>query len=226
MSAIASLNAQLRAGTGKGAARKARAEGRIPAVMYGHGEETRLLTVDAHELDLLFSRVHVESTVIDVAIEGEKNPLRVLVREVQKHAHKRQLLHVDFYQIHAGERITVSVPLRLTGAAAGVKAGGLMQHALDEIEIRCLVDAIPDSIVVDVSALGIGESLHVRDITPPENVELHVDGDRTVCSVMPPIVGTAEEEAAAALAVEEEDAASAEPEVIGRGRTEEDAGEA
>lgn len=223
MSANASLNAQLRAGTGKGAARKARAQGRVPAVMYGHGEETRLLTVDAHELDLLFSRVHVESTVIDVKIEGEK-PLRALVREVQKHAHKSELLHVDFYQIHAGERITVSVPLRLTGAAVGVKAGGLMQHAMDEIDIRCLVDAIPEAIVVDVSALGIGESLHVRDITPPENVELHVDGARTVCSVMPPIVGTAEEEAAAAAAEEAE--ASGEPEVIGRVRTEEEAGEA
>lgn len=226
MSANVSLNAQLRAGTGKGVARKARAEGRIPAVMYGHGEETRLLTVDAHELDLLFSRVHVESTVIDVTIEGEKNPLRVLVREVQKHAHKSQLLHVDFYQIHAGELITVNVPLRLTGSAAGVKAGGLMQHALDEIEIRCLVDAIPDAIVVDVSELGIGESLHVRDVTPPANVELHVDGDRTVCSVMPPIVGTAEEEEAAAAAAAEEEETTGEPEVIGRARSEEESGEA
>ncbi|MGD8277131.1 MAG: 50S ribosomal protein L25 [Gemmatimonadota bacterium] len=223
MPANASLKAQLRAGTGKGAARKTRAEGRIPAVLYGHGEETRLLTVDAHELELLFSRIHVESTVVEVTIEGDKKPLRALVREVQKHAHRSQLLHVDFYQIHAGERITVSVPLRLAGASAGVKAGGLLQHALDEIEIRCLPDAIPEAIVADVSALGIGESLHVRDLIAPENVELYVDGDRTVCSVMPPIVAAVEEEEVEEEVVEEGE--SAEPEVIGKGRTEEETGD-
>lgn len=213
MAASASLKAQERSGTGKGAARKARAAGRIPAVLYGHGEATRLLTVDAHELEILFSRVHAENTVIEMAIEGEKRPVRALVREVQKHAHRNQTLHVDFYQIHAGERITVNVPIRLVGAAAGVKAGGLMQHAMAEIEVRCLADAIPETIDVDVSPLGIGDSLHVRDIVPPAGVELHVDRDRTVCSVMPPIVGEVE----VAEVVEE---AAAEPEVIGKGKAE------
>jgi large subunit ribosomal protein L25 len=181
--------------------------------MYGHGEETRLLSVDGHELDLLFSRIRVESTVIEVSIEGQKKPVRALVREVQKHPARGKLLHVDFYQIHAGERITVNVPLHLLGAAAGVKAGGLVQHALDEIEVRCLADAIPASIDVDISALQIGDSLHVRDIAPPAGVELLVDGDRTVCSVMPPIVGEAEEEVVA-------EAVLAEPEVIGKGKVE------
>jgi len=213
MAVNASLKAQERAGTGKGAARKARAGGRVPAVMYGHGEATRMLSVDGHELDLLFSRIRVESTVIEVSIEGQKKPIRALVREVQKHPHRGKLLHVDFYQIHAGERITVNVPLHLLGAAAGVKAGGLVQHALDEIEVRCLADAIPASIDVDISALHIGDSLHVRDIVPPAGVELLVDGDRTVCSVMPPIVGEAEEEVVAEAVV-------AEPEVIGRGKVE------
>jgi len=213
MAVNASLKAQERAGTGKGAARKARAGGRVPAVMYGHGEETRLLSVDGHELDLLFSRIRVESTVIEVSIEGQKKPVRALVREVQKHPARGKLLHVDFYQIHAGERITVNVPLHLLGAAAGVKAGGLVQHALDEIEVRCLADAIPASIDVDISALQIGDSLHVRDIAPPAGVELLVDGDRTVCSVMPPIVGEAEEEVVA-------EAVLAEPEVIGKGKVE------
>jgi large subunit ribosomal protein L25 len=212
MAVNASLKAQERAGTGKGAARKARAGGRVPAVMYGHGEATRLLSVDGHELDLLFSRIRVESTVIEVSIEGQK-PIRALVREVQKHPARGKLLHVDFYQIHAGERITVNVPLHLLGAAAGVKAGGLVQHALDEIEVRCLADAIPASIDVDISALQIGDSLHVRDIVPPAGIELLVDGDRTVCSVMPPIVGEAEEEVVAEAVV-------AEPEVIGKGKVE------
>lgn len=213
MAVNASLKAQERAGTGKGAARKARAGGRVPAVMYGHGEATRLLSVDGHELDLLFSRIRVESTVIEVSIEGQKKPIRALVREVQKHPARGKLLHVDFYQIHAGERITVNVPLHLLGAAAGVKAGGLVQHALDEIEVRCLADAIPASIDVDISALQIGDSLHVRDIVPPAGIELLVDGDRTVCSVMPPIVGEAEEEVVAEAVV-------AEPEVIGKGKVE------
>jgi large subunit ribosomal protein L25 len=186
-------------------------------VIYGHGEETRLLSMDAHELSVLFSRIRVESTVIDVTIEGEAAPVKALVREVQKHVVKEDLLHVDLYQIHAGESITVDVALRLVGAAPGVKAGGLLQQALSEIEVRCLPDRIPDSIEVDISSLEIGDSVHVGDITPPEGVEFLVDADRTVCSVQPPAVEAAPEEAAAPAAEE-----STEPEVIGKGKGEEE----
>jgi len=214
MAISANLTVMPRELTGKGNARKLRSSGRVPAVIYGHGEETRLLSVDAHELELLFSRIRVENTIIDVKIDGDKQ-VKALVREVQKHVVRDDILHVDFYQIHAGERITLAVPVRLLGAAPGVKAGGILQQATSEIEVRCLPDQIPETIDVDISALDIGDSIHLRDIAALPGVEFLVDADRTICSVVPPAVTAVEEAAPVAAEV-------AEPEVIGKGKTEEE----
>jgi large subunit ribosomal protein L25 len=220
--ANAALSAQSREGTGKGSARKLRAAGRVPAVIYGHGEETRKLSVDAHELMTLFSKIRVESTVITMNIDGETEPSRALVREVQRHAFRDDVVHVDFYQIHAGEMLTVQVPVRLVGAAPGVKAGGVLQHSLSEIEVRCLPDRIPTTLDVDISALEIGDSVHVRDIAQPEGVEFLVDAERTVCSLMAPTLVVEAEDEAAAAAVEGE---VAEPEVIARGKEDDEDGD-
>ena len=220
--ANAALSAQSREGTGKGSARKLRAAGRVPAVIYGHGEETRKLSVDAHELMTLFSKIRVESTVITMNIDGETEPSRALVREVQRHAFRDDVVHVDFYQIHAGEMLTVQVPVRLIGAAPGVKAGGVLQHSLSEIEVRCLPDRIPTTLDVDISALEIGDSVHVRDIAQPEGVEFLVDAERTVCSLMAPTLVVEAEDEAAAAAVEGE---VAEPEVIARGKEDDEDGD-
>lgn len=217
MAVNATLSAQPRTGTGKGVSRKLRASGRIPAVVYGHQEETRSVTIDAHELDRLLARVHVENTIIDLAIEGERAPVKALVREIQTHPYREDVLHVDFYQIHAGVAVTVEVPIRLVGTAAGVRAGGIMQHALIELEIRCLPDQIPEVIEVDVSGLEIGDSIHVGDLPLPPGIEVEVDADRSVCSVVPPTVSAAE-----APVVPEAAGAPAEPEVIGRGREDEE----
>lgn len=220
MAVTANLAARPRSETGKGVNRKLRASGRVPAVVYGHGEETRSLTVDAHELERLLATVRVESTLIELSIEGERAPVRALVRELQTHPYREDVLHIDFYQIHAGEALTVEVPIRLVGASPGVRAGGIMQHALTELEIRCMPDQIPELLEVDVSALEIGDSIHVSDIALPEGIEVLVDAERSVCSVIPPTVAAAEgEEAAPAEAVE------AEPEVIGRGKEAEEESE-
>lgn len=220
MAVTANLAARPRSETGKGVNRKLRASGRVPAVVYGHGEETRPLTVDAHELERLLATVRVESTLIELSIEGERAPVRALVRELQTHPYREDVLHIDFYQIHAGEALTVEVPIRLVGASPGVRAGGIMQHALTELEIRCMPDQIPELLEVDVSALEIGDSIHVSDIALPEGIEVLVDAERSVCSVIPPTVAAAEgEEAAPAEAVE------AEPEVIGRGKEAEEESE-
>ncbi|HEX6938382.1 MAG TPA: 50S ribosomal protein L25/general stress protein Ctc [Longimicrobiales bacterium] len=182
MATDAILKAALREERGKGAARRLRAAGRVPAVVYGHGDETRPLSVDAHELERLFSRIAVENTLIQLEIDGQPGT-RVLVREVQTHPYRPEVLHVDFYQVHAGERVTVAVPVRLTGTAEGVKMGGVMDQTLHEIEVRCVPESIPEAIEVDVSGLQIGESLHVRDVALPPGVELHEDPDRTICTV-------------------------------------------
>lgn len=211
------LKAEPRAERGKGAARKLRAAGRVPAVIYGHGDETRALTVDAHDLGRLLSRVHVENTILDIDIQGS-GAVKALVREIQKHAYRDDVLHIDFYQIHAGEKVTVQVPLRFVGAAPGVKAGGMLQHVLDEIEVRCLPSEIPESLEVDVSGLSIGDSLHVSQVSVPAGVEVLADGERTVCSVLPPTVGAAAEEE------EEVEEREGQPEVISRRREEGEGG--
>jgi large subunit ribosomal protein L25 len=216
MATPASLGAQPREKRGKGVSRKLRSSGRIPAVVYGHGETTRSLTVDARELERLFAHIQRASTVINLKIEGEAE-VKALVREVQSHPARGNILHVDFYQIHAGERITVEVPIHLVGTPAGVKAGGILQHSLNELEIACLADQIPGEIRIDVSTLEIGDSLHVSDITLPEGVESLVDGERSICSVIPPTVVAAPTPAEGV----EPAAAVAEPEVIRRGKEEE-----
>jgi large subunit ribosomal protein L25 len=220
MAVTANLAARPRSETGKGVNRKLRASGRVPAVVYGHGEDTRPLTVDAHELERLLATVRVESTLIELSIEGERAPVRALVRELQTHPYRENVLHIDFYQIHAGEALTVEVPIRLVGASPGVRAGGIMQHALTELEIRCMPDQIPQVLEVDVSALEIGDSIHVSDIALPEGIEVLVDAERSVCSVIPPTVAAAEGEEA--VPAEE---AEAEPEVIGRGKEAEEESE-
>lgn len=218
MATSVKLSVRKREASGKGAARKERAAGRVPAVVYGHGEETRPVSVDAHELELLFSRVHYENTVLELEVEGERSPVKVLVREVQSHAFKRDVLHVDFYQIHADEQVTVEVPIRLLGSSPGVKAAGILMHTITDLTVRCLPDQIPEHIDVDISSLDIGDAVHVRDLQLPAGVVPEVDGERVVCSVAAPIVAAATEaeEAAAAEAA----AAVAEPEVIRRGKEE------
>lgn len=217
MATNARLQAEPRQVSGKSATRKMRAAGRIPAVVYGHGEETRLLSVDAHELELLFNRVHWENTIVELTIEGERAPVRTLVREVQSHAYKPLVVHVDFQQIHAGERVHVSVPIRLIGNAPGLKAGGVMMQTETDLDIRCTPDNIPEYIEVDVSGLEIGDAIHLRDIALPEGVEAEIDAERTICSVTPPTVSAMPETAEEAPA-----ATGGEPVVIGRPKEDEE----
>ena len=198
MANTAELRAATRTEHGKSAVRRLRAAGRVPAVIYGHGERTRSISVDALELERLFSRISVENTIISLGIDGAA-PVRVLVREVQSHPYRTGIAHVDFYQIHAGERVSVEVPVRLIGTPEGVRMGGVLDQILHDLSVRCLSDRIPEAIEADISALQIGDSLHVRDLVLPAGVEAELEGDRTVCAVVPPTVralGEASEEPA------------------------------
>jgi large subunit ribosomal protein L25 len=203
----ATLKATLRTETGKSAMRRLRQEGRVPAVVYGRGEETRALSLDARDLETLIKHHSLDTTLIELTIEGagkKEGKVRTLVAEVQNHPFKPMVLHVDFQQIHAGERVTIQVPVRLEGTPAGVRAGGVLQQVLHDIEAECAVENIPEFFEYDVSGLEIGDSVHVSDLTIPENVELLIDAERTICSVSPPTV----------LEVTEEEEA-AEPELVG-----------
>jgi large subunit ribosomal protein L25 len=217
MTETVTLKALLRKETGKGPARRMRQEGRIPAVIYGRDEETRSLSIDALEFDNLMRNVSLENTLIDLSIKGKRGKIRALVGEVQVNPVKAEVLHVDFHQIQAGAKVHVQVPIRLEGTAEGVKEGGVLQHVLHEVEVRCSSEAIPEDFTVDVSALLIGDSIHVSDMEFPEGVEVQVDADRTVCLVAAPRVLVTEEEEEEAAELEE----GAEPELVGRAEGEE-----
>ena len=219
------LKATPREGRGKGDARKLRGAGRIPGVVYGRHEDTRALSVDAHDLATLFSRISVENTIIELSVEGEEEAVSALVREVQSHPYRNEVIHVDFYQVHAGEELEVDVPIRLEGVPAGVREdGGVLDHVIHELTVRCLPSKIPNVLTLDVSGLEIGDSLHVSDLPLPEGVTSMIDGERTVCGVAAPRIEEEPEveEAAQLEGLLEGEEGAPEPEVIGKGG---DAGE-
>lgn len=221
MTVTKSLKAWKREGTGKGAARKLRAAGRVPAVIYGKDLEPISIEIDAMEAGHLFQAISVENTIVDVEIEGEKEPHQTLVREVQAHPHRMELIHVDFYRIQKGVAVAVEVPVHLEGTPVGVKQhGGNLEQIIHELPVECIPSLIPESIVVDVSGLDIEESLHVSDITLPEGVVATIDPERTICNVAVPRV--VEEEGEDEEAGEPGEAP--EPEVIGEKDDEEDEG--
>jgi large subunit ribosomal protein L25 len=189
------MSAELRQGTGKGVARKLRAQGRLPAVLYAHGKETLSITVDPHRLERLLATSDAGiNTLIDLAGDGGLGGRTVMVKEIQRDPVKGHMLHADLFEVDLTETITVHVPVHLVGMAKGVKFGGIVDHALRELELDCLPRSIPDEILLDVSELDIGDSLHVRDLALPAGVELRTDPDVSVVSVVAPAV---EEEAEA-----------------------------
>lgn len=211
------LSASARDIGGKGVARKLRSEGRIPAVVYGHGREPQPLSINSRELDRLLDHIAAEATVIDLDIDGK--PARTLIREIQRHPFKRQILHVDFQELVAGEKISVRLPIILVGVPDGVRLdGGILDQTMRELEVEVDPSNIPNHVDIDVTKLTIGSSIHVRDITLPEGVEVLDDGDASVCVVSAPRA------AVEAVAVEETEAVAAEPEVIRAKKPEEDEG--
>lgn len=171
-----SLAVEVRTDTGKGVARKLRAVGRIPAVLYGHGNASVSLSIQAKDLDTLLKTSHAGlNTLIDLegdsAVEGKV----VLIKELQRHSVAGTLSHADFFEIDATAKIHVSVPIKLEGTPEGVKLGGVLEHMMREIDLLCLPNAIPDLLEVDVSGMNQNESLHVSDLTLPEGVETGVD---------------------------------------------------
>jgi large subunit ribosomal protein L25 len=199
----ATLNATARTGSGKGGARKLRATGKVPAVVYGHGDKNVPLALDRHELELLLHAISVENTVISLVTDGGAGK-DVLIRDVQMHPYRPEVLHVDFIQLHAGEVIRMKIPVRLSGNPAGVRdEGAVLDQVIYDLEVECLPGNIPEAFEVDVSNLGVGESVRVHDVSLP-NVRILADGELPIASVVPPTV----EPAADA------ETAAAEPEVI------------
>ena len=219
--ATASLKATAREAAGTGVARKIRQGGNIPAVIYGHGRDPQMLSLEAREVERLLGTISAASTVIELAVDGAT--ARTLIREIQRHPVKRNILHIDFQQLVAGEKVTVSVRIRFTGTADGVRnSGGILAETMHELSLRCDPSLIPDHIEVDVTPLTIGHSIHVRDLTLPEGVQVLDDAGATVCVCTAP--AAAIEEAAPAEGAAPE--AAAEPELIRKPKPEEEEEEA
>lgn len=215
---VLTLQAQTRKGTGKGVARKARAAGRIPGIFYGPGESPVPLDVEALDFMRIYHGGHGENVLVDLQFDqGEAR--KVLFREVQRDPVTERVMHVDFYHVSLTKAIRVRVPVILEGVPDGVKnSGGILQHVMREVEVECLPSDIPERITIDVSALGIHDAIHIRDL-PTDKFELTDDAAMTVASVIPPVVVKEAVPAEGEVLLAED--ASKEPERIG-GKDEKD----
>jgi len=216
--AMQALKGARRSGIGKGVARKLRQTGSIPAVYYGRGEDPIVLTVVVKELEDVILKAEGSNVIVDLRVDGDGGGDRkALIREIQRDPVGGHILHLDLQHISLTERITVEVPIVLTGIPIGVKdGGGILEHLLREVEVECLPTDIPSRLEIDVSALNIGDSLHVSDLKT-EKATILTEGERPIAAVVPP---TVLEEAKPA----EEGEAAAEPELVKEKKETEESG--
>jgi large subunit ribosomal protein L25 len=184
------INVERRTGKKKGPARRLRASGQVPAILYGPKRTTTAIAVSREQFERRVA--HLEgSHLIKLLHDGSDAELHermVLVREMQVHPVSGRVLHADFYEVDLTERLIVSVPLHFVGKAAGVVNGGIMQPILREIEVECLPTEIPEFINVDVTPLGIHDAVHVADLQLPEGVTAVGEPTQTLVTVLPPSV--------------------------------------
>lgn len=215
-----SLDAVARADTGKNAVKKVRKAGLVPAILYGRARVPLSLAVGRKDL-LSALQTGGRNVLIDLRIKrnSEAESETVMISEIQRDHLRREILHVDLHQITLTEALEARVPVVLAGTPEGVaSAGGVLDHHLREVVVRCLPTQIPDRITVNVAGLGVGDSIHVRELPVPEGIEVLTPPEEVIVSVVAP-----EEEEVAAPAVAE---GVVEPELVGRAAAEPAEGEA
>ena len=198
------LNTRIREGSGKKAVHKVRATGDIPGILYGHKEEPISLIVPEHDLWQILHHATSEHLILKLKVEDStEGEVLTLVRDVQHHPVTGDILHIDFQRISMDEKIKVGVPIELNGSARGVKEfGGVLDHGVREVNIKCTPEEIPESLPIDVSEMDIGDSIHLSEITMHyPQLEFLDDSNLTLAHVSPPkkleiLEGEGEEEAA------------------------------
>jgi len=197
------LVVEAREATGKGAARKLRAAGRIPAVLYGRGRDSLPLALDPRALERIL-RSAGANALLDLTIQGRSDlsDTVALVKELQRDPLRGEIIHADLYQVDLSRAVEVEVPIHLVGKPRGLEFGGILEHTLREVTLECLPRSIPDAIEVDISHLELGDVLHVRDLPLPEGVSLVSDPDLGVALIAAPAAEAGAEEAAAAATAE------------------------
>jgi len=215
MPEVISLSAEPRVQAGKGAARATRRAGRVPGIIYGDGKEPLPISLEPRELTRAINRAGFFATIVDVAVDGAVH--RTLPREVQYHPISDAALHVDFMRVGAGAEVHVSVPVSFTShdRSPGLRRGGILNIVRHSIDIVCAVDAIPERLVIDLSGLEIGDSVHIESVALPSGVRTVIGSrDSTIASVAASSAVREEALAAAQTAIgapEEEAAAAATP---------------
>ena len=200
------LKAELRSGAGTTAAKAVRKAGKVPATIYGRHHAPQNLQLDAHTLALALGKSTGEHVLVNLEIAGGKTTL-ALIQDVQHHALKRHILHLDFHALKEDEKMHTTVPVIAFGEPEGVKSGGgLLEQLIRALEVECLPKDLPESFIVDVSALNVGDGIHVNQLALPAGVTTRVNGDALVFHCAAPTV-----EAEATPTAE---GAATEPEVI------------
>lgn len=218
------LQAKRRTQVGKQMAKAMRNQGALPAVVYGEKASPVTCSVDQKAFVTILHE-HGRNAIVDLTMEdGEGHA--TLIKEIQRHPVSGHIFHVDFHRISLTQKIVVAVPVEVVGTAAGVRNdGGILEHLLHDVDVECLPTAIPERIAYDVSALSIHDIVHASDLVVGDDVRIVTEADRPVIMVVPPTVRRDEDEEAeeAEEAAEEE---LQEPEVIERGKRDEEEDEA
>lgn len=201
------LKAERREGTGKGGARKVRAAGRVPGVVYGHGGESTPISVDARELSHLLHTDAGQNVLVQLKVDGEQ--MLAMPRDVQRDHLRGRYLHVDFLRIAKDEQVTVEVPVQVVGDSRGVREGGLVEHHMWSLQVACLPQDVPSAIEADIAGIGLGESLHVRELKVDGKITILTPADEVILAVVPPQAMRAAEVAEAVEAGEAAEGAEA-----------------
>ncbi|MCL6473145.1 MAG: 50S ribosomal protein L25 [Firmicutes bacterium] len=202
---IAELKAEKREAAGKEISKKLRRRGMVPAVLYSDGKATAL-AVNAREFAALAHGGAGTHVIVKLKFPGAKKHPNAIIKEIQRNPVKDEYWHIDFQEIALNERITAAVPIQIVGDAPGVKEGGVLERHVDEVEIEGMPAEMPDHIEVDISGLGLGESIHVGDIKLADNLTLVTDPEAVILTITAPraAVATIAEEAAEKIAPEAE----------------------
>ena len=182
---ILELTANMRTSAGNSPSRALRREGNIPAVLYGPGTESVMLSISSLDLEHALKKAAVSQIIFNMAVQNAQTGSRTaMIKELQIHPMSRKFLHVDFYEISKDRKITVNVPVVVKGKAKGIEEGGMLQIIEREIEVLCLPFEVPESIQIDITDLGIGDSIHVKDLKVAENVEIPADTNYTILTIL------------------------------------------
>lgn len=210
------LEVQRREETGKSAVRKMRREGIVPAIVYGGDRDPVTISVNRRTIsDLITKSEHGIRSVFLLKLSDSDKSRHAMIRDYQMNPITRELKHVDFIRVNMKEKVHLQIPIHTSGVAKGQKLGGIVDFVMRDIEVECLPGKIPDEIVIDISDLEIGDSIRIGEITMPDGVASLDDNDRVVVTVTAP-------RAAVEEAADEEDVTEEEPEVIRKGKAEDE----